>query len=1074
LWKQAFARYKLPQPGAWTDQIKCLPPGFLKSILQKLPRGAYARVSFPVATAEEARSLSPERVVVSTKEAMLATCLALLLHPGSFVPDLGLFVSGLVGLAKRLVVIAYEDSWPEGFEVKLLKLCGVALVSRADPKWRPPQDLVNTIFDVALACVGTPFLCAFSTKIKLPPFSISKLSTYSPRQCISALVDDLRAFPSDLAMIRHVASQGSTKDTHPKFSKTSNQTDPAAVVPIERCVDHHCFPGIGLLLPPSVVRLPSPPARPFEAAFRRMWTDLSGMNGRKVALDSSFEDRPFVKKARVAQRVGWAMAQGKYVRGTKETKEEETNQWETTSVSTALHPSWISGLLGDVQVKASDGKRYLVVVESWDPELVLGVARTLSRDNKATDAIPDASRESAEQAFLELLRSDAGLPATGTGTMIPPALRDARVFLRRSLGIPNSAPYFALRLKGTSPESEPLAWDELLLQKSILRLDPETTTLPPTTSGAVLAACSQVASGSLPDVRGADWREKLMAITNRADTDTLRRLVQHTSGGRAEIVLPAISRDGGSTQVGMPSQLDNPVFAFLCSASLVAPGLVRLVPRSAPYRFRVNKLVLMMHVRKTIWQAELARRFASAATGEGASISSSAKYLWTEDKFHADHMIPNKPRDMWPSQREGVAFFVNRFKQGFRSFPLFTATGSGKTLLTMEFLRWLQKTGNLPPSIVYTYPKSAAGAIKDEVKAFFSKVRCVTARGKNAFVPPRDGEVVLVEHDALRKIVDDLEPHMHRCMFVVDEFHKMLSSTTQRTQAALRLAYASDLSTILSATPVKDSRVLSLLPWLNLQVEYPVTVRNVLSAMASAYAVQIEVKIPIVRHIKTATLSNEEETNYAQAKALGGKESVNKMMRVANRAVTRKYMTMLATLLKRGCRVFMVAENKQHARELAERVRSAHPSVSMHAILDANTTVNVTPARVKANLVPNHRVVIAPAKMNMGFSLSTFNVMLTSAFPSNAAGRKQLEGRVPRQDSNEKKIYFYTVLTKILLEVHRKQLRGDSFAAIVNDLAEPVDAKGNFLSKKMNKKKKKKRQAPMPDREEHAKKARTK
>lgn len=96
-----------------------------KSLLQKIIRFAPEKVS-------AAGTEYPADLVLTVASA------ALLLAPGSFVPDIQKFVSGLESLTKRLVVIYFEDSCVnEDTKKGILTLCSSAFVAHRVKTWRP-------------------------------------------------------------------------------------------------------------------------------------------------------------------------------------------------------------------------------------------------------------------------------------------------------------------------------------------------------------------------------------------------------------------------------------------------------------------------------------------------------------------------------------------------------------------------------------------------------------------------------------------------------------------------------------------------------------------------------------------------------------------------------------------------------------------------------------------------------------------------------------------------------------------------------------------------------------------------
>jgi len=138
---------------------------------------------------------------------VLATTLALLLiMPGSFVPDIQRYVTGMESAFKRLAVTIFEDSSVdnEHQSAVLRMICGAMLAQRVK-SWRPDENLIETLFMLgdmawnqdAAYCYNIP------RGIKLPPYDVDANATLLENA--SVLMDELRSFQSDLGMIRDIA-----------------------------------------------------------------------------------------------------------------------------------------------------------------------------------------------------------------------------------------------------------------------------------------------------------------------------------------------------------------------------------------------------------------------------------------------------------------------------------------------------------------------------------------------------------------------------------------------------------------------------------------------------------------------------------------------------------------------------------------------------------------------------------------------------------------------------------------------------------------------------------------------------
>lgn len=96
-----------------------------KSLLQKIVRFAPKKI-------KAGTTSYPADLVISVVVGEL------LLSPGSFVPDIQRFVSGLESLAKRLMVIYFEDSFvDEATKASILTLSSCAFLAQRVKSWKP-------------------------------------------------------------------------------------------------------------------------------------------------------------------------------------------------------------------------------------------------------------------------------------------------------------------------------------------------------------------------------------------------------------------------------------------------------------------------------------------------------------------------------------------------------------------------------------------------------------------------------------------------------------------------------------------------------------------------------------------------------------------------------------------------------------------------------------------------------------------------------------------------------------------------------------------------------------------------
>jgi len=247
--------------------------------------------------------------------ALSVTFSLLVLHPGSFVPDIQRYVSGLESAFKRLVVTLFEDAYfsPSRYN-DVLSLAACALLAQRSKGWKPTKQLFLTALSIAQEALNDPraFILDIVSGMKMRPYSLGGGATLHQ---VSALVDALRSFPSDLGMIRNIANRSVQGTKEIAVSFTNCKVQPS-VMPLAHCVDQHWAPEIVYFFPPEVIcKLKTPGSKPYSKLMIKIFSEVTGVNPRRpegrrgstmapVGFDEkAFESSNFVKYTRVAQRL---------------------------------------------------------------------------------------------------------------------------------------------------------------------------------------------------------------------------------------------------------------------------------------------------------------------------------------------------------------------------------------------------------------------------------------------------------------------------------------------------------------------------------------------------------------------------------------------------------------------------------------------------------------------------------------------------------------------------------------------------------------------------------------------------
>ena len=171
-------------------------PAAYKSLLQKIIRFRASKITIEEYTYDSSFVLSTILVI-------------LLLHPGSFVPDIQRFVSGKESAFKRLVITLFEDSYvPYSYSNDIVSLTCYAYLCQRYKGWNPSIKSVKKLLRIADIAYNNICNLRWSIKsgISITPYVISNKIKDEPIKIVSAMIEELKSFNSDLAMIRDIAN----------------------------------------------------------------------------------------------------------------------------------------------------------------------------------------------------------------------------------------------------------------------------------------------------------------------------------------------------------------------------------------------------------------------------------------------------------------------------------------------------------------------------------------------------------------------------------------------------------------------------------------------------------------------------------------------------------------------------------------------------------------------------------------------------------------------------------------------------------------------------------------------------
>lgn len=960
-----------------------------------------------------------------TSSFVLKVCFgALLLNPGSFVPDIQRFVSGTESALKRMIVTLFEDAYisPEDESIALSITAGAFLAQRA-PGWKPPSYIIERCIDIGTRALESPkaFVFDIAAGSKLPPYIINSKTT--PLEVISALMEEIRSFGSDLAMIRYEVSQRNSGN-----EKTTSLTLRPSVMPLEHCVDQHWAPEIGYMYPTKLIYpMKSPGSKPFSNLFIRIFSEVTGVNPRRpprkgrtmhpVEYSSDFEQRTFVKETRTAQRLTLLCRQLSHSQLLPHKKLGDAKTLKYT-----LDKGWISGMLGAVEVKGRPPA--LITLHPEDPEIFVAV-RKPSRDMK--DAFLDDEREA--QSITEVKKRLAkGLPLNQSHAPIP-KLRGAKLIYQK-----NHDDEFEFYIQ--TREGQMIEWD--IFRQSVVKT-PYIEDVPLTLFNAI----SYTGEGI---VKNAD--QKLREVLDTTDVGDIRRAMMYLAAYGSEFEFARLGREGGGTKQAV-SIHDAGAWQLTMKMSLLYPSALQRVPGNA-LRFRVDIGPLLWHARSILAE------YLSQGKGD------------VDNKNWGD--IGDKiGRVPWEHQTQSVEEMKASHKIGRKGHFIWIDIGLGKTYLILSYLQWLQTQNQLPKYIIYTLPSSAISSIRTEIAAF--GFRCnllvpLNTLNDNYLDPktkkplpyvkkgcePEEYVISLIEHDHLRRCENMLPEYMTESIFIIDEVHKCLNET-KRTSTALELSHIAQEFIALTGTPIIDSNTYKLIWWLEQIVPFEVNEKNFWVAANGMVAKRVNTGVKVDREDIEVLLNEEEEMLYSGLvpPSLGGKninprpDDLRKAMNVCYDASDRGIVKEIIKALKKYKKgVFVVARDKTHQNHLKDILLRAKnkPSdltASKIFLISKDKTLFLTDSSVASKSVSDYSVVITTIRHSEGYTLTRLNSMITGVYPSNNATREQLEGRINRIGQSSDTVYYRIVHAGILTHILHRHNDARNLSAVLSALAEEIN-----------------------------------
>lgn len=965
---------------------------------------------------------APSHVVVRDDENvrvvdMLVFAMAKLLsHTGSFQPQIQKFVTGLESFTKRLVIIAFEDSYVEPSDLGIVcQLMMSAFVTQRCKAWKPSAEMVESWFQFGIKLLSERRCFSFDSAKgeKIARYNMESTETRQhAMKLVSALLDEVNGMKGDLNFIRDIASRSTNEELPAAFSE--NIEIRGRRMPIERCIDQHWIGDIIYFLPREVVdaytrEKKALASAPFEHLLNAVFKKVTGINPRRTkksqasSADSyrfEFESDEFVRHVIKAQKLALMCIQNKQ----SSTRVLELDGQEC-AISGSIDDGWLSGMLGPVYIKLGKSTEAMVSLRSGETDEFVVVRRPVVRKSNKEGLTEEEETEALAELDTLLKR---GIPLSACR---PPLKHlEGAVLLKRKPKEAEEEDTDVLKCCIRLKDKRIVSWEEAKKYDiGAPILVPEDTDL-----GDLMPCVSfQHTYGT-----ASNTEQAISALVSEYPEGVVRKAVTLLGTSLPCISFENISRSGGGTKRSVMVD-DIYVYQFLLRASLICPAALKR-KQGQIGSFDVVSLPFLWTLRDLV-----------AGSIDAPMVEQTSR--WKGCKM-------DESRTPHPHQLQALKDLIDRKAKGHF---LWMTVGAGKTLVVLMYLLHLIERGELPPYVIISLPSSAFEGVENELNALGFK--------HNRVVPTPKGPVFhrhrvsLVEHDHMRRMEDTLLAIAPECFFVMDECHLGLNDT-KRTSMALDVARLSKEFIALTGTPIIDNKVTKLVPWLEQIVPFEVNLKNIWVAAASMISHLYNTGIDIESSVVEAVMNEEEKLAYRKlvpagmggTNASGSFDDLRKATDISYKAMSKEIVNQVRVYLEQDLPTFVVARSLAHQEELAGLIQSTL-GISGDDILVLNrkksTGVYLTDKTVESGKMRPYKVVVAMDRHNTGYSVTYLKAMVKGVYPSNQANREQMEGRINRMGQSAKKVPVSTVHCGVLSYIMRNHDKAANASAALREIA---------------------------------------
>jgi superfamily II DNA or RNA helicase len=966
----------------------------LKSVLQKCIRYGASRVSisFDPRTMKVCDRLIDMSLFSTVAWYMLFVC------EGSFNPNIQRFVRGRESAFKRLAVSIAEDSHLANIK-DITRFVSYAWLMQKVPDYKIPKHGVLTAMRAVVEACQTTYKFAVEDYREFEQHQIPDFDEgMTPTAIASKVISICGSFGSDIQLFQSMYESDGKAHVY-------RNTRPASME-LEHAIDHHCFPELVYFTNIEwFTKHRSMTSRVAENIFDIMWKKLSCINYRiNKFVDWEDEDVKALRTARARFVRARHILADKASQGMDSSNDESPSEEPQSEVilKTVLSESWMAGMVGSLT--GSQHLKWVATLRPDDSDSFIFVRKVARNDRNPSPTLESAELEVANMELQEK---------------------------------------FA---KGVRASSVPIAWmkkatihrtgDDWIIsaaRQNAFWSDAKHVTLKYPRISVVSPARNQYSFSYIGKKGFADQPDAMPALSSLYDIKEFARAAALIFSDFTEIKLPSISRDGGGTKLK--------VTAYDVGAYQIIHQLVRMYPSVLKVKdkltFDVIDPVGLTFLRK--FMGDELNRLRHASTGD-------------EEEGAWGPIKDKQNRTLYKYQTKAVNALSDNYNQGKKGSFIWLTVGSGKSLIVLSFLKQLIEEDRMPKYVLYTLPAGALQSLCDEIDALGFEVILLSPviRPPNKIIVKgveikciRDVKhikpytVTIVIHDHLRIVDDLIMPIMPETYFIVDEVHKAVSDTL-RTSTMLNCALLSQSFCAMTGTPTLDGKTTSLIPWLRMISDSPITSRNHLAAINSMISDCINVGVNVEEFVEEVEMIAEMVPKYQKhlPRKLGGSnDAFGKGDLVAS--LDYCYASCDEHIIKcaienRARGVFIVARDAAHQ----ARLNSAMIAEGEEAFLiTGKTSINHTDRSVEEG-AKDWRFVITTKQYSEGYTLTRLSMMLWSPYFSNQASRTQMLGRICRVGQKSASVKYVTYVCGLLERFREKYQHAKNIESMLSSLVD--------------------------------------